>query len=288
MKRSNISLTLSGVSFHWVRQHTPALRRISMFILKEINGYFDNRRIIFVSQNHLDYFYIDALAWRNIQTPIDFAERPQMVVNWDAVYLFACGKKRIDTYKVHFPAYFCRLSDALITFVEDAAALYDPEKKHFYLFGGVKNSKYLNSIQVYSQSPNTWTVLKHKLLEGRSGCNAVKYKRAAYLVGGEASGIEVYGLDTGQNLVLYVPVPLGLMDCATVYGNYIVGHYQDLIPYIDLEGNDTGVLIFDLHRQRDSTQRNAKKRAVILDNVLYVLSPYINGYRKVIRIPRHR
>ena len=73
------------------------------------------------------------------------------------------------------------------------------------------------------------------------------------------------------------------MDCATMCGRYIVGHYEDLIAHIDLKGNNTGVVIVNRYLERNATQRNAVKRAVFMDKVLIIGSPRVVGVRQTLK-----
>lgn len=272
---------VSGVLLLWVRDYSSKLLKIPKSVIREICGYFDTRKIADVWNGTLYFYHLESQLWKRFPLSFETKKRPPLLVWGGAVYVFNCGPERnihtgICTYQLTYTGKETRLGDSLLKGISGAAALYDDDQDYAYLFGGSIGSRQLACIQVYNPRRDAWCDIKARLRTVRSEFSAVKYDRKAFLIGGcNLDVMEIFDLDTGTIDLWHGNDDLKeLGESAALWVHALVALLPNGMLCINIQ---TGAHVpYSAFFEKKSELRRWKKcakRAVVLGDLLYLLSP---------------
>lgn len=266
----------------WARRNHSPLNRIPLSVVREICEYFDNRQIVDVQNNTLYFYSLERDELRELPLAIKVKKRPPLLVVNNSVYLFACGSdsnSHIEnwTYRVNLEGKETRLANSVYRELESPAPLYDDDRDFFYLFGGQENSRQCTCIQIYKPSLNLWCSINARLIYARCHFTALKYKRNAYLIGGNPiESLEIYNLDTGQVRIKYLNMNIHLIqECASINNSVLMGYFYNRLVFLNVKTLIWASWMPKYKNCNPSKKwQKASKRAVMIGSSLYLLCPY--------------
>lgn len=273
---------VSGAMLIWVKRNHLFICKIPLSVIREICEYFDARRMVDIRNSTLYLCSIESHQSRERPLSIEVKKKPLLLVIKSFVYLFALGPDSNSytgnwTYIVDFEGKETRLANSVFRRVEGSAPLYDNERGYCYLFGGQVDTIQILNTQVYKPAQNFWCSIQAMLIYGRSHFTALKYKRNAYLIGGnETRSLEVYSLDTGQIRVIYPNFDINLIqNCVSLCSFFLVGYYYDALVLVNLVTFKCKTWI-PIYTNGGPPKKwyMEPKRAVVVGSALYLLGSY--------------